>query len=507
MTQDWQGGYTAEIGYTHDYFHDLSPGHIGLALALNGDVAPDTTRPFTYCELGSGQGLTANILAATHPHGEFWATDFNPAHAHNAARLAAEGGAGNIHVLDHDFAAMSRLDLPPFDIIALHGIWSWVAPGVRQSILDFIDRRLKIGGVVYVSYNTLPGWAPAMPLRELMLRHGHGRTMAERVAQGLAMARRVQALKPAGFVENPMLGAKLDSLADKPIPYLAHEYFNAVFEPNYFHEVAAEMGRVRLSYVASAQIRDNLDTLTFNAEAQQLLADISDPGLREGMRDILTNRQFRRDLYVRGPLRLSPMAQQEAVLRQRLVLLEADPAKVALKVRFPAGEVALNPEIYRPILARLAEGPASLAELLALPPLTRLGVRALQQAAGVLSSLRAVLAALPEEGEQERRQSAQRFNEAVLARAMVQDEIRYLASPVIGGGISVNRLDQLLILGGLRGRDPVDFAWEVLRGQGQSVVRAGKSLEGDAENRAGLAAILGEFTSRRLPLLQRLGVA
>ena len=506
MTQDWDGGYIAEIGYMHDYFHDMSPGHIRLAMLLNGDLAPDTDTPFTYCELGSGQGLTANILAAANPHGQFWATDFNPVHAHNAARLAAEGGAPNIRFLDHDFAAMSGLDLPQFDIIALHGIWSWVNGEVRKSILDFIARRLKVGGVVYVSYNTLPGWAAAAPLRELLTRYGHGQTITQRVTQGLAMARRVQALKPLGFTENPMMGSKLDSLADKPLPYLAHEYFNAVFEPNYFHEVATEMARAKLGYAAAAHIRDNIDTLNFNADALALLADIPEPGLREGMRDFLSNRQFRRDLYVRGPLRLPQVAQAEALLRQRLVLIETDPSKFPMKLRFPAGEVALRPEIYTPILARLAAGPASLGELLALPGLADLGLRVLQQAVGVLSARRAVMAAQPEQGQQARQASTRRFNAAVLARAQTADDLRYLASPLTGGGVNVNRLDQLFLLAGLRGRDPVDFAWEALRTQGQRVSRAGKSVEGDPENRIALGEILGEFTHQRLPLLRRLGV-
>ena len=53
-----------------------------------------------------------------------------------------------------------RQDLPDFDFIGLHGIWSWVSDKNRQVIVDFIRRKLKVGGVVYVSYNTQPGWAP-----------------------------------------------------------------------------------------------------------------------------------------------------------------------------------------------------------------------------------------------------------------------------------------------------------------------------------------------------------
>ena len=151
MTQDWDGGYIADIGYTHDYFFDMSPAHIGLALLLSGYAAPDHTRPFAYCELGCGQGLTTNVLAAANPTGAFWANDFNPAHINTAQALAMAAGSGNVTFLDHDFAAMAKADLPQFDFIALHGIWSWVNEAARQAVLAFITQRLRVGGVVYVS--------------------------------------------------------------------------------------------------------------------------------------------------------------------------------------------------------------------------------------------------------------------------------------------------------------------------------------------------------------------
>ena len=58
-------------------------------------------------------------------------------------------------------------DLPEFDFIGLHGVWSWVSPENQKIIINFIRKKLKVGGVVYISYNTLPGWLQMIPLREL----------------------------------------------------------------------------------------------------------------------------------------------------------------------------------------------------------------------------------------------------------------------------------------------------------------------------------------------------
>ena len=44
-----------------------------------------------------------------------------------------------------------------------------VSPAKRSALLAFADRMLRPGGLLYVSYDALPGWAAVEPLRRLML--------------------------------------------------------------------------------------------------------------------------------------------------------------------------------------------------------------------------------------------------------------------------------------------------------------------------------------------------
>ena len=150
------------LPYTHGFYRELAPAMLNFALALRGYQTPALDRPFAYCELGSGQGVSANLLAAANPAGVFWATDFNPSHAAGAAELASCGGLGNIRCLDKSFQDFLRLETPDFDYIAFHGICSWVSPENRQAIVDTIAAKLRVGGVVYASHNTLPGWSTAL---------------------------------------------------------------------------------------------------------------------------------------------------------------------------------------------------------------------------------------------------------------------------------------------------------------------------------------------------------
>ena len=97
-------------------------------------------------------------------------TDFNPAQAGFAQELVASSGA-DAHLFDEAFAEFAQRDMPEFDYIGLHGIWSWISDENRAVIVDFIRKKLKVGGVVYISYNTLPGWGSFVPLRHLMTHH------------------------------------------------------------------------------------------------------------------------------------------------------------------------------------------------------------------------------------------------------------------------------------------------------------------------------------------------
>lgn len=103
------------------------------------------------------QGLSINIHCAA-SNVKWWGTDFNPGNQALFAKELAQTYANGAQVTDQAFAEFcAREDLPGFDYIGLHGIWSWVSDENRQVIVDFLRRKLKLGGVLYVSYNTLPG--------------------------------------------------------------------------------------------------------------------------------------------------------------------------------------------------------------------------------------------------------------------------------------------------------------------------------------------------------------
>jgi ubiquinone/menaquinone biosynthesis C-methylase UbiE len=457
--------------------------------------------------LGCGQGFTTNILAATHPHSEFWGVDFNPSHTAEAQRLADTAQLKNIRFLDQSFAEFLNADTPEFDYITLHGVYSWIDDDNRRILVDLLRQKLKVGGAVYISYNTLPGWSAMMPLRELMVQYtaGRGGSTLQKVEQGMAFAQQLQSLNASYFRENPTVKQYLQEMQGDSRNYLAHEYFNDHWRPLYHAEVVQDLAAAKLTYAASADIDEQFYNLKLTDDQIQLLANTSDPVLRETIRDFIFNARFRRDLFIKGPIKLTGLEQVE-LLRESRFALVIPPDEVEYETELADRAVKLDPAIYQPIINALAEGPKTLKALMREPTLTKLDFATIFQALKILISDYTIVPALSEAAEAARRDAIASLNDAILKRSRFGADTQILASPVTGTGIDISRSEQLFLLAHLRQGDAVQYLWNVLQVQGEKLIKDDRVLETPEENRAELTLQYQRFCRVRLPLFKQLGI-
>ena len=513
MSDVWSEGYFTDVGYTYGYYREINPVFQRFCLLLRGLAASESPEG-VHCELGFGQGVSVNIHAAANP-GRYVATDFNPAHAAHANTLAAAAGTG-AQLYDDSFEQLlARTDLPQFDSISLHGIWTWVSRENHHYIAEFARRHLKPGGVLYISYNCFPGWSPTYPLRQLFAVHDRfaasTHNPAERVEAALKFSEALLAANPNYLQAAPQLPEKLKTISGQSRSYLAHEYFNRDWNCMYFSDVVDAMAPAKLDYACTAVPLDTVDAVNLSAEGAAFLASIAHPVLREQARDYFVNQQFRKDLYVRGALRLNEAEQRQRWLHTRFVLL-TPVDEVALKVTGPAGEATLQEAVYAPILSALADkkhSPKTLRELITLLP--EMAWVQLQQALAVLVSTGAVAPCQSEAVAKQVHKRCAALNQHLCTRAQLGNEITTLASPVTGGGISVNRFQQLFLLAITNGKkQPPEwaaFVWQTLSAQNQKLVKDGKTLDTAEENLVELTAQASVFAEKHLPILKALMVA
>ena len=507
---DWTSGYVADIGYTYGYYLELNPQRVKLAFLNVGLEAPEIG---TACELGFGQGLSVNLHAAASVcswHG----TDFNPAQAGHAKELASVAGA-NACLYDEAFDEFAKRDMPEFDYIGLHGIWSWISDENRQVIVDFIRKKLKVGGVLYISYNTLPGWGTFAPMRHLMTEHAEvmgadGIGIVSRIDGALDFTEKLLATNPLFARANPLITDRVSKIKEQNRHYLAHEYFNRDWHPMHFATMAKWMESAKLTYACSAHYLDHLDILNLTAEQQAFLTKVTDPMFKETVRDFMVNQQFRKDYWVKGARRITPL-EQALNLREQRFLMTAHRPDVTLKVTCSLGEAILTEKVYSPVLDLMSDYKIrTLAQMERSVKDVGVTFAQLSQAVLVLCGNGIFSSVQNDTVISKAKNHTDKLNSHLMLKARSQTNLTFLASPVTGGGVEVGRFHQLFLMAIQQGRkNPEDWATfveQILASQGQWIVKDGKPLKTPQEQLTELTHQANEFSTKQLPILRALQI-
>ncbi len=258
-------------------------------------------------------------------------------------------------------------DLPPFDFIVLHGVYSWVPEAVRGEIREFIRRTLAPGGLVMVSYNAMPGWAHLQPIRRMMRAYAES-LPGNSLDKARAAFARVEFLARNGagyFATLPAAAEHLKKIAAHDIRYVAHEYLTPHGDPFWFDEVAAAMGAVGLAFAGSMTPADNYPELMMPEAFRSLAESATTRGALEAHRDIVANTASGRISTRPSPRRRSTRRSASAHSPAPRSASPICPSPLPLKrtqgwLQFDLTDQAAA---VRAIHAHLAGGPASAAEL------------------------------------------------------------------------------------------------------------------------------------------------
>jgi SAM-dependent methyltransferase len=495
---DWSHGYNTALGYTYHFYRETTPLWLDWAARLKGCQAPAGDR-FRYLELGCGQGVGLCLIAALHPDCEFVGIDFNPQHIAHARDLAQNANLRNVRFEEADFMILSR-DWPhgQFHFAVLHGIYSWITEDLRRAVCACLEQALMPGGLVYVSYNSLPGWISALPLQKLLRRHqaAKGLHPLAAIEQGFRFMDQLRQSKAAMFTALPQLNARMDNAIKQDRSYLVQEYLHENWHPLWFSQVCQEMGHTKLGFIGTATLPENYLPALLPESMRELVQAQDDPLFAQEVIDCLINQSFRRDIFQRGVFRPWPAQQSQGLGQARFALISL-PKDYVFKTTF--GDISGKVEIYDAIVQSLRNGPKSVAELN-------------QPLAQAIQALTFLLhqGTVGRAAERPDPKSATRFNKAV-AKAVAQGApYAHIACAAIASGLATDA-PTLMLLDALADNTPAKpdalaaALTARLRNAGRQLAKDGQAITDPQALAAEAARCAQTFLKDTLPRYKTLG--
>ncbi len=456
------GGPATDSIYPDTYFRELSPAWLDYVAALSSVRAANLRNRFSYLELGCGRGHSAIVHAGAFPQAEFHACDLNPAHIEAAERRAAALGIHNIRFHEASFEDLLLQPLPAFDFIVLHGVYGWVSAPDREAIRALIRRRLSATGLVYVSYNCLPGWASEVPVRRLLLELApiSSGDSLQQTREALRSLERLSDSRLRYLDAHPGAAAALRSCAGSPVEYVAHEFMTEAWEAFYCIDVADQMAEAGLRYAGSATLTDNHVGLLVDDSAAASIAGLTTERQRRLALDFACNPHFRRDIFFRpsGP---SAPCNPRPRIDDAIIGAIDDPERIGTAVKVPRGALHFQVDFIEAIRSLMAGGSRTIGD--AAESLSGAGrrdapiVRNLLYlvAAGSLTPFARILRCAHSLGRHVRWADLQPANVTVartLAHAVARGGVCVIPSEVLGGGVRIELAEAVALTESL-GRD------------------------------------------------------
>jgi hypothetical protein len=210
-------------------------------------------------------------------------------------------------------------------------------------------------------------------------------------------------------------------------------------------DLAQEQSEAKLTWVGPANALETIDLLHLTQEQRQFLSEIDDPDLRQTVRDHIVDQQFRRDIFVKGPLPLAKSLLQEKWLDMRFALT-AKSSGIPREIQGTRHKISVQPEVYYPLIDALKWGPRTLRDVMTAPAMAQISLGRVIQALTFLCAQGACQPCLPEKGLGERKIQTHRFNKAVGKHARRERRYSHFAAPETGGGMKMDHVDQLIWL-------------------------------------------------------------
>lgn len=306
---------------------ETHPSQLAVIARLAGIEVGDISKS-RVLEMACGDGNNLIAIAESMPDATCVGIDLSPRHIEIGQSEIAALGLKNVTLHAADILQMKPGDssLGEFDFIIAHGFYSWVPRPVQDRFFEICRRHLSKNGLVYVSYNLLPGWRIMQVLRDFLSFHVRSaQGNRDRLSKALDGTQLLLALG-----ENPLTEQArfLNTFAREFVEHieklgiwrdqaLLHDVISDCNTPVYFSTFVNHAGRFGLRYAGDCEFRDGVPPGMSEATIEKLIPHVDTPLDLAQYVDFARMRMFRQSVLCRE--HLQPRPAQPDDLRQLFV--------------------------------------------------------------------------------------------------------------------------------------------------------------------------------------------
>ena len=302
MTKEQAKEIYADLGYLSQPFPYASAPFLESYARLLG-LSPAPASTARILEIGSSYGGNLISQALFYPQATFTGIEIAPTQVSVGKTYIDQLGITNLDLLEGDVNE-SHEHLGTYDYIIAHGFYSWVDEETKDNFLRLCKEHLAENGILYMSYNTYPGWHKMDSVRALLefankdvdtLNH------REKVRHGKTVASKLGALMLEYDTVKNQQGPFLQSLRQtlqKQDCYVGHDHLEPVNTPVYFHQCIDHMTKHGFTYLCDCDLNLSFPDVydeTLRTKLQELAPH--DPLAREQYIDFMLNAAFRKSLF------------------------------------------------------------------------------------------------------------------------------------------------------------------------------------------------------------------
>ena len=302
MTKEQAKEIYADLGYLSQPFPYASAPFLESYARLLG-LSPAPANTARILEIGSSYGGNLISQALFYPQATFTGIEIAPTQVSVGKTYIDQLVITNLDLLEGDVNE-SHDHLGTYDYIIAHGFYSWVDEETKDNFLRLCKEHLAENGILYMSYNTYPGWHKMDSVRALLefankdidtLNHRekvrHGKTVASKLG-ALMLEYDTVKNQQTSFLQS------LRQTLQKQDCYVGHDHLEPVNTPVYFHQCMDHMAEHGFTYLCDCDLNLSFPDVydeTLRTQLQELAPH--DPLAREQYIDFMLNTAFRKSLF------------------------------------------------------------------------------------------------------------------------------------------------------------------------------------------------------------------